>query len=139
MGPLTHLSAGQAAKGMVYDYGLKVGTAKGPGLDERRAQEGSSTDHHSGYAAVLQAHRVVHTARGAGPSISNGRDHEVTTLGQIIDDIFRWRAGSRRTYGQDQRVLEFEAFFQHLPDVPQQQVCVVFTVAQKAAGFTVQT
>ena len=70
-------------------------------MEESRLQKWLGADHYSGYAQVLQTHRVVHTARGAGASISYRRDYEVTTLSQRIDDVFRCGPGVNKLV-QDQ-------------------------------------
>jgi len=44
-------------------------------------------DHQRWYPTILQGHGVVHTAQGAGPSISNGRHHEIAPLGQPVHDL----------------------------------------------------
>jgi hypothetical protein len=59
---------------------LKAGTTESPGVDKRRVVEGSGAYHYRGNTPVLEVHGVVHTARGTGPSIRDGCDHEVTPL-----------------------------------------------------------
>ena len=85
VGSLPHLLRVQAAERMGKGYGLEVGAAKSPGLEEGRIPEGSGADHYSGYAPVLETHRIVHTARGTGPSISYRGNYEVAALSQRID------------------------------------------------------
>ena len=97
------------------DHRLKVGAAEGPGVDERRVQKGLGTDYHRGYAPVFEGHGVVHTARGAGPSIGDGRDHEVTPLRQGIDDVLARRPGINELV-QHQGVSKLELLVQQLLD-----------------------
>ena len=73
--------------------GLEIRPAKHMGMDGRRVHKGLGANHHRWYPAVLQGHGVVHTARGAGPSISDGRHHEIAPLGQPVQDILLRRPG----------------------------------------------
>ena len=89
--------------------GRKVAAAKGAGVAEGRVQEGVGAEHHRGDAEVLQGHCVVHTARGAGASIGNGRDHEVAPPGEIADNIIGGRPGiDVLVHGDD--VAQFQVF-----------------------------
>ena len=87
-------------------------------MEEGRLQEGPGADHYSGYPQVLETHRVVHTARGTGPSISYRRDYEVATLRQRIDDVLRCGPGVNK-FVQYHRISELKSLFQLLPESTQ--------------------
>ena len=86
-GSLLHTFRGQCPKRMRNRYGPEVGVAEAAGMKHRGVQEGLSTDNHRGYPQVLKGHRVVHTARRAGPSIDYGGHHEVAAVGQRLYDV----------------------------------------------------
>ena len=106
-GPLSHPFRVQASQGMGDGYRLEVGAAEGPRLEQRRVQERTGANYQSRYPAVLQGHGVVHTARGAGPSIGDGGNHEVTPLGQGLHDLLPGRPGVN-VLVQNQRVLQLK-------------------------------
>ena len=71
------------------------------GVPMGRIQERVGADDYSRDSAILQGHGVVHTARGAGPSIGNGGDHEIAPGGQVVDDIVGGGPGINILIGGD--------------------------------------
>lgn len=65
---------------------LVVRGAEGLGVLAGGVHEGLSAQQDRGDAALFEGQDVVHTARHAGASVTDGGDHEVATLGQLIDD-----------------------------------------------------
>ena len=100
-GPLHYVLRTQPAQGMGDYHRLKFGPAQHPGVEVGGDQEGSGADHHRRNSPVLQDHRVVHTARGAGASIGDGRDHEVAPGGQGIDDVIGGGPGVDKLFQRD--------------------------------------
>ena len=120
----------QSAQGMGNAQRVEVVAAKGAGVAEGRVQERIGANHHRGDAEVLQRHCVVHTARGAGASISNRGDHEVAPLGELAYDLIGGRTGiDVLVHGDD--VAQFQVPGQPLAHVLQQKVGVGLAVAQK--------
>lgn len=74
-------------------HGFEIRSAEHLGMDVRRVHKWVGANHHRWYSAVLQGHGVVHTARGAGSSISNGRHNEIAPLRQPVHDLSRRRSG----------------------------------------------
>ena len=95
--------------------GLEAGVAEAAGMKHRGVQKGLSTDHYRWYPQVLEGHRVVHTARRAGPSISYSGHHEVAAVSQRPYDVLG--GGLRINVLIDyHRVLELVAPVQQLFD-----------------------
>ena len=92
-GPSYHRVRVQAPQGVRNVDRLKVGPAEGLRLEQRRVDKRLGANHYCGYAPVLKGHGVVHTARGTGPSIRYGSDHEVTPFRQGVYNLRRGGAG----------------------------------------------
>ena len=90
--PLRYGLGGYPAQGMGDAQGLEPLSAEDTGVTVGGIQERLGTDDYRGDSPVLQGHGVVHTARGAGPSIRDGGHHEIALGGQIVDDIVGGRA-----------------------------------------------
>ena len=117
LGPLQNALRCQTPQGMRNNDWLESGTAEGLGVDQRRVYERSGAYHHRGNAAVLQAHGIVQTARGARPSIGDGRHHEVAPIGQDVDNILGGGPGVDKLV-QNHRVSHLELLVQRLLDDP---------------------
>ena len=115
LGPLQNALRCQTPQGMRNNDWLESGTAEGLGVDQRRVQERSGAYDHCGNAAVLQAHSIVQTARGARPSIGDGRHHEVAPIGQGVDNVISGGPGINKLV-QDHRVPHLKPFVQRLFD-----------------------
>ncbi len=100
-GPLGNEIRRYSAQGMGDAQRLKAFAPKDLGVPIGRVQERISADDYGWHSAVLQGHGVVHTARGAGPSIGDGGDDEIAPGGQVVDDIVSGWPGINVLIGGD--------------------------------------
>lgn len=106
----------QRPKGMGNGYGLEAGASEGFRLGQSRVGEGGRANYDCGDSAVFQSHGVVHTARGARPSIGYGSDHEVAPFAESIHHLIGSGAGIDELV-QYQAVLKLELLVQNFPQV----------------------
>ena len=66
--------------------GLVVRIAKRCGMVTGGIHEGLSTQKNRWNATIFKGQDVVHTARHARASVADCGHHEVTALGQLVDD-----------------------------------------------------
>ena len=85
--PLGDQLLGDPAQRMGDAQGLEPLASENAGVAVGRVQERLGTDDYRGDPLVLQGHGVVHTARGAGPSIRDASHHEITLVSQVVNDI----------------------------------------------------
>ena len=76
-GPLGYQIRRYTAQWMGDPQGLKPLAPKNAGMPIGRIQKWIRTYDYRGDTLILQGHGVVHTARGAGPSIRDAGHHEI--------------------------------------------------------------
>ena len=79
--PLGNQLGGDPAQRMRDAQGLEPLASEDAGVPKGRVQERLGTDDYRGDPLVLQGHGVVHTARGARPSIRDASHHEIALGG----------------------------------------------------------
>ena len=80
-GPLGYQIWRYTAQWMGDPQGLKPLAPKNAGMPIGRIQKWIRTYDYRGDTLILQGHGVVHTARGAGPSIRDAGHHEIALGG----------------------------------------------------------
>ncbi len=79
--PLGYQVRRYAAQWVGYAQRLEPFAPKDASMPVGRVQKWVSTDDYCRDTFVLQGHRIVHTARGAGPSIRDAGHHKITLGG----------------------------------------------------------
>src|SRR5438552_3983498 len=96
VGERAHLVAREGLDRMLNHDRAVGGGAEGLRLGLRRAGELGRDDRRRGNAVILEEHAVVHTARGAGPSVGECLDEHVGGA----DDLIAQRVGRRPREGR---------------------------------------
>src|SRR5438132_6449814 len=96
VGERGHLGAREGLDRMLHHDRAVGGGAEGLRLGLRRAGELGRDDRRRANAVILEEHAVVHTARGAGPSVSERLDGHVWAS----DDLVAQRVGRRPREGR---------------------------------------
>ncbi len=123
VGQPPHFVLRQRLDGVWHGHRPVLGRAQRLGWARARSCELRRDHRRRGQALILEEHPVVHTARGAGPSVSESLDQDVALLQDLSSQLVRGRPGEGRLFPPEDG-LGRRALSQQLLDPVQQVVAL---------------